>query len=411
MIEDPIVAVIWAPALNGGDMWRDPALSITETGFPPPTPLGVVGMVDTTMLYAPASGGVRRYLNAKADWLARHRPGLRHRQVLPGPVDRDDAQIAFVHAAALPFAHGYRWPMNLTSWTERIVRETPALIEAEDSYLPGKAALRAGQALGVPVVGFCHSDVAALTRLRLEGRGAAAFRKLWARRFRRFDQVLAPSHYMANILQDAGLDTARPMPLGVDTDVFRPNPLARAPLRAALGLGARERLVVFAGRAAPEKRLDVLVEAVDRLGDDYRLLLVGGGAPRSARVLTLPFQRDPARLAWILSGCDALVHANPFETLGLVVLEAMACGVPVVGVAHGGVGETVEESFGQLAAEATPEAMAAAIAALFARDPPVLGARARARALERHRWGATFERLTRLYQDLTGLAAFTASPA
>ena len=144
---------------------------------------------------------------------------------------------------------------------------------------------------------------------------------------------------------------------------------------------------------------------------DNRLLLIGGGASRSRQVLTLPFQNDPARLARILSGCDALVHANPFETLGLVVLEAMACGVPVVGVAHGGVGETVDETFGQLAARATPEAMAEAIAALFDRDLSVLGARARARAVERYRWDTTFEHLTQLYHRLTGLPAFTNSPA
>lgn len=392
-------------------MWRDVPTSIAATSLLAPAPLGSVGLVDTTMLYAPASGGVRRYLSAKTDWLARHRPGLRHRQVLPGPADRDEAHIAFVQSATLPFTHGYRWPMNLTAWTERIVRDTPALIEAEDPYLPGKAALRAGQVLGVPVVGFCHSDVAALTRLLLEGRGATAFRKLWARRFRRFDQVLAPSRYMAQILGEAGVEDVQAVSLGVDTDVFHPYPQARAPLRAALGLSARERLLVFAGRPAPEKRLDVLVEAVERLGPDYRLLLIGGGASRSRQVLTLPFQNDPARLARILSGCDALVHANPFETLGLVVLEAMACGVPVVGVAHGGVGETVDETFGQLAARATPEAMAGAITALFDRDLSVLGACARARAVERYRWDTTFEHLTRLYRRLTGLRAFTAGPS
>lgn len=392
-------------------MWRDASLSIAATGLPAPPPVGSVGLVDTTMLYAPASGGVRRYLNAKADWVARRRPSLRHRQVLPGPTDRDEAQIAFVQSAILPFTHGYRWPMNLAAWTERILRESPALIEAEDPYLPGKAALRAGQALGVPVVGFCHSDVAALTRRLLDGRGAVAFRKLWAHRFRRFDQVLAPSRYMAEILGEAGVENVQDVSLGVDTDIFHPYPQARAPLRAALGLGARERLVVFAGRPAPEKRLDVLVEAVERLGPDYRLLLIGGGASRSRQVLTLPFQNDPARLARILSGCDALVHANPFETLGLVVLEAMACGVPVVGVAHGGVGETVDETFGQLAARATPEAMAEAIAALFDRDLSVLGARARTRAVERYRWDTTFEHLTQLYHRLTGLPAFNNSPA
>jgi alpha-1,6-mannosyltransferase len=364
------------------------------------------GLVDTTMLYAPQSGGVKRYLSAKADWFSQHRAAISHSQVLPGPSDRDDDHRAFVHAAPLPFGRGYRWPMNLGTWTNRIVGLRPSLIEAEDPYLPGKAALCAGQRLGVPVIGFCHSDVASLVRLRMEGRKAAAVRKLWARRFEPFDQVLAPSRYLAGILAGSGLDHVLAMPLGVDTEVFRPRAGARAALRAALGLKADERLLVFAGRAAPEKRLDVLIGAVEALGAPYRLLLVGAEARHSPRVLTLPFQADEDRLAGILAGCDALAHANPYEALGLVVIEAMACGLPVVGVAHGGVGETIDESFGERAHAATPAALAEAITALFERDLPVLGARARARAVEQYRWDAAFERLTALYCRMTGSDAF-----
>ncbi|MDT9156165.1 glycosyltransferase, partial [Escherichia coli] len=76
--------------------------------------------------------------------------------------------------------------------------------------------------------------------------------------------------------------------------------------------------------------------------------------------------------------------------------EAMACGLPVVGVAAGGVGETVDETFGQLADRPTSQAMAEAIEALFRRDVHALGQQARRRAVERYAWDAVFERLTGL---------------
>ena len=367
-------------------------------------------LVDTTMLYAPASGGVKRYLSAKRRWLVRHRPLVKHSLVLPGARNRDGQELSLIQAAALPFGRGYRWPMSARAWTDRLIRCAPSLIEAEDPYVPGLAALRAGQALGVPVVGFCHSDVAALAPGRNDGWAAKTARRLWARRCARFDAVLAPSEYLADILRDAGVHKAQAMPLGVDVDVFNPAAADRARLCKTLGVPESDRLLVFAGRPALEKRIDVLIEAVERLGEGYRLVLSGAGAgagvPRSDRVISLPFQQDSAKLARLFASCDALVHANPYESLGLVVLEAMACGLPVVGVAAGGVGETVDETFGQLADRPTSQAMAEAIEALFRRDVHALGQQARRRAVERYAWDAVFERLTGLYHDLTRNVAF-----
>lgn len=368
--------------------------------------LSRAGLVDTTMLYAPAGGGVKRYLQAKTAWLARRRPQVRHSLVLPGPQDVAEGEVRYVQSARLPFGGGYRYPTNLAAWRDRLQSERPDLIEAQDPYLPGRAAIWAGRTLGVPVIGFCHSDPATMAPATPEGRTVTGLRRLWAHRFRSFDKVVAPSRYMAGLLGEAGLTDVAPVPLGVDLDVFHPQPDARARLRRALGLGARERLLVFAGRPAPEKRLGVLIQAVRRLGGDYRLLLVGADGPRGDQVLTLPYQTSAEALSAVLAGCDALVHANPFETLGLVVLEAMACGLPIVGVDHGGVGETVDPAVGVLVQASTPADLAAGIEALFAQDLEALGSAARARALARHGWDRTFDTLTRLYAQLSGRRAF-----
>jgi len=365
------------------------------------------------MLYAPRSGGVKRYLTAKRAWFARARPHIRHTLVVPGPRHAYDGNGRLsIYAAPLPLGDGYRWPVVKAQWMKRLMRERPTLIEAGDPYTPGLAALKAGEALAAPVIGFCHTDLGALAALHIGDWAEKPVRRHWGEVYRRFDRVVAPSRYIAARLGDAGVEDPVALPLGVDLDVFRPDGADPAGLRRRLGLGSRERLLVFAGRPAREKRVDVLVEAVERLGDPYVLLLIGAKAttPSPGRVIELPYEKEPARLAALLASCDAFVHANDSEPFGLIVLEAMACGLPVVGVATGGVAESVDDEVGRLARRSTPADFAEATAELFEQDPHALGGAALVRARERHGWDAVFQRLSALYAEVSGEPAF-AQPA
>jgi alpha-1,6-mannosyltransferase len=366
-------------------------------------------LVDTTMLYAPRSGGVKRYLTAKRTWLAKARPHIRHSLVVPGPRHAHDGAGRFsIYAAPLPFGDGYRWPVGKTAWMKRLMRQRPTLIEAGDPYTPGLAALKAGEALGVPVIGFCHTDLGALAALHIGEWAEKPVRRHWGEVYRRFDRAVAPSRFIAERLADAGVADPIALPLGVDVDIFTPNGADPAGLRRRLGLSPGHRLLVFAGRPAREKRVDVLVEAVQRLGDPYVLLLVGARAttPAPGRVIEAPYEKDPARLAALLASCDAFVHANDSEPFGLVVLEALACGLPVVGVAAGGVAESVDAGVGALAPASTATDFAAAIESLFERDVARLRRAARRRACERHGWAAVFEQLSTIYADVSGEPAF-----
>jgi len=371
-------------------------------------------LVDTTMLYAPRSGGVKRYLTAKRAWLAKARPGVRHTLVAPGPRDFHDGHgRVSIYAAPLPFGDGYRWPLSKATWMDRLIRQNPSIIEAGDPYTPGLAAQKAGARLGVPVVGFCHTDLGALAALMIGDWAEKPVRRRWAAIYRDFDQAVAPSRFVADRLIESGVTSAIALPLGVDTDLFHPGQADREAVRRELGLGPGHRLLVFAGRPAREKRIDVLVDAVERLGEPYVLVLVGAGeaAAPSDRVVAAPYQTDPARLARILASCDAFVHANDAEPFGLVVLEAMACGLPVVGVDAGGVAESVDEAVGQLAPRSDGPALAEAIAALFERDMIEVGRAARRRTEARHGWAGVFEQLAAIYAGLTGDAAFVTPPA
>lgn len=360
-------------------------------------------LIDTTMMYAPRSGGVKRYLNAKRAWLEKRRPDIRETLVIPGARTRAEGPgLVTIAAARLPFGDGYRMPASVTKW-ETVLRVLgPDVIEAGDVFVPGHAALEAGEALGVPVVGFCHTDAAALAALHLGDWAEAPTFNFWAQTYQRFDHVVAPSWHTASRLADASVERVSVHPLGVDTDLFHPRRGEREWLLRRLDLPADTRLLVFAGRPAREKNIEGMIEAVERLGRPYHLVLVGAGAGArySPQISCLDYEREPQRLAAVIASCDAFLHANEQEIFGLVVLEAMAAGLPVVGPNKGGVGELIDETVGQPAASAGSDDLAEAIEALFARDIAAISAAARLRAETRHSWDATFEGLTRLYADL-----------
>lgn len=371
-------------------------------------------LVDTTMFYAPQSGGVKRYLLEKRAWLAQNRKGVSHSLVVPGSTYREDGRgLVTLQAARLPFGNGYRWPTSPKRWAAWLTSLKPSIIEAGDLYVPGQAAIEAGQRTGCPVVGFCHSDPSALPTLNIGAWSKKAVEKHWAKLFNQLDKVIAPSHFIANRLQDAGVGNIFVRHLGVDVETFHPDRRDREWLVKKLGVRSDARILVFAGRPSREKNISALVEAVQMLGDPYVLVLVGAGLgmPDEPQVVTLPFQRDPRSVARILASADAFAHANDGEAFGLVVVEAMACGRPVVGVNGGGVAETVDETVGQLATSPEPEDMAEAISALFARDLDAIGHAGRARAVERFAWNRVFEDLALLYGQMAGEPAFAGQDA
>jgi DNA ligase D-like protein (predicted polymerase) len=118
------------------------------------------------------------------------------------------------------------------------------------------------------------SNLVAMARLaagaRLAGAAARAAERYARHLYRRFDLVLAPSRSMAAHLQAWGVERVACQPLGVDTMVFRPEARDRS-WRERHGWSDATRLIVYAGRFAPEKHLDVLAAAVRRLGAPYVL--------------------------------------------------------------------------------------------------------------------------------------------
>lgn len=370
-------------------------------------------VVDVTMFYAGGGGGVTTYLDAKARWLAGH-TAIRHTIVssnlsrqtirsglalLPGLPGLQ--HMAAIDSFALPGLHGYRMPRSAAAVARVLLGLQPALIEAGDAGPCGWGAVRAKQRLGVPLVGFYHSDLPQLVGRRFGAAAGLAAQQYVQRLYRHCDLLLAPSAAMVGRLAAMGLSASR-QPLGVDTAIFHPG-RGDGGLRAELGLPASARLLTYAGRFNGSKQLELLSGAVRRLGAPYHLLLIGGRTRcRSGPVSVLPFQSSPRALARLLAGCDALVHAGDSETFGLIVLEAMACGLPAVVTSAGGIAELVPPGTGIVVAPNSVTSLCEGVAALYRQDPAALGANARRQVCAQYDWNRVLPQLLGRYRALLG---------
>lgn len=229
-----------------------------------------------------------------------------------------------------------------------------------------------------------------------------------------FDVHIANSQYTAAELRRALHDRPpgfiRVCPMGVDVDGFDPSLRSdgtREELLWQAGGRAHSVLVLYAGRIAPEKNIELLVDTLRVLvsdgGADFRLVVAGDG-PRAPwlraqargtlrnRILLLG-NVDRAELATIYASCDVFVHPNPREPFGIGPLEAMASGVPVVVPDSGGVLEYASDA-NAWPARPSADAFACAVRRALAGDPDrIASAATTARSF-------SWTRITRQFFDL-----------
>ncbi len=166
--------------------------------------------------------------------------------------------------------------------------------------------------------------------------------------------------------------------MGIDGRVFVPDPSARP----VLGVNSDERLVLYVGSLVRPKGLDVLQAAFEALvarGAADRLVIVGAG-PLDTELrewvegnavvrdrVTLTGTVEQATVARWMAAADVLTLPSRNEGLGLVLLEAMACGTPCVASRVGGVPEILDEATGELVPPDDPHALARAIESVITR--------------------------------------------
>lgn len=382
---------------------------------------------DLTQFYSPVSGGVRRYIEQKSAFLRRHRPDCQHVVIVPGEKTDssgdDQVRVYTIASQLLSRTSRYRALTKLHLVEEVLEKERPDIIESGDPYQVAWKAVASGRGLDIPVVGFYHSHFSE-SILRTVGKflGPLAVtiaeetcRKYVATLYNRFECTFVPSPVLAKLLGSWGVENTHTVDLGVDDEIFRPEPADRAATRQKMGISRDARLLLYVGRLATEKNVRTLFDAFTRLrsrsSEPYELLCLGDGTQRSALIELqkqapgvhwMPYCSDPAELARIYRAADLFVHPGVQETFGLVALESQASGTPVVGIKGSYMDRIIFSDQKQWATENTPAALAEAIEGKFTIDLRAAGLRASEEARGRYSWKTVFSRLMDVYSDVVG---------
>jgi glycosyltransferase involved in cell wall biosynthesis len=215
----------------------------------------------------------------------------------------------------------------------------------------GLAARYVAATLGLPMVGSFHTLLSEYTEVLSGSRRLGQAMRIYQRwAYGRCGTVLAPSDATARLLVAAGFraDRLKVWARGVDTDVFTPARRSEAQ-RKAWAARPQVPIVAYVGRLSREKGLDVL-PAISRSllthGQPHRLLFVGDGPMRAELEAACPDAIFTGTVAHdhvpaLLASADVFWFPSRTDTFGNVVLEAQACGLPVIVTDEGGPCEAV----------------------------------------------------------------------
>jgi glycosyltransferase involved in cell wall biosynthesis len=367
-------------------------------------------------------------VNGVTTVLATIRDGLRARGhdvfvAAPSYGEPTDDETLLLRLRAIP-CPGY--PQVRLSWpwgrglTRRFDQFAPEIVHAVTEGPLGLYGRQYARRRQLPLVTSFHTDFPRYAA-RYLGRFAVGPTRGWLRWFHQAARLTqTPSDVTRRELHALGLPRAVAWGRGVDTTWFHPR--RRSEARRA-GLGAADRvLVLHVGRLAVEKDVDTLVSAFQSahtaLGDRAVFCVAGDGPRASAVREALPFGRHLGflprhTLADLYADADLFVFPSPTETCGLVALEALASGVPVIGANAGGVLESVRDGLtGALVPAGDPRAFSAAIERLTMDDEQrgAMCQAARGFAVGRD-WSRELDELEAAYARLRCTTAAAAAPS
>lgn len=299
-------------------------------------------------------------------------------------------------------------------------------------WLSGVAGLELRQAWGTPVVHMFHT-LGAMKNSVARGDEAETGQRIEVERMllQEVDRVVAATPLdRAQMVWHYGADASRIdiIPPGVDLRHFRPIDQARA--RTQLGVPPPpHRMLLFVGRIEPLKGIDTLLRALALLVDQQPswwghvcLAIVGGDRRETpaqwsnemkrlrrlqaelgiAELVTFQGSQSQRTLPTTYSASDMVIVPSHYESFGMVALEAMACGTPVIASNVGGLSYTVRDGVtGLLVPREDPQALAEKIALLLDDEPlrRKLGEQATCTA-QRYGWDTIAHDIRRLYNEV-----------
>ena len=266
-----------------------------------------------------------------------------------GLTEYKGAKIHGVPGLPLPLYPELKLALPSVGTREVIAKFNPDLIHVVNPAVLGLSGIYYAKKLHIPLVASYHTHLPQY--LQHYGLGAleGVFWEFLKATHNQAKLNLCTSTAMVNELVDRGIERVDLWQRGVDTEMFRPS-LASKQMRSRLSQGHPDRpLLLYVGRVSAEKQIDQIKPVLEAI-PEARLAIVGDGPYREA--LKAYFADTNTHFVGYLQGlelasayasADAFVFPSRTETLGLVLLEAMAAGCPVVAANSGGIPDIVTD--------------------------------------------------------------------
>lgn len=309
-------------------------------------------------VYKPHISGITNYISLNKVFLEKR--GHEVYVFTSSDMDYTDNEPNIIRSPGLPLLDtGYSISLSYTSRAKKLL-STMEVVHVHHPFLSGSLALRYCRPRGIPIIFTNHTRYDLYSQAYLppvaDIIGAAAVQAYLPAFCRACDLVISPSAGMRDVLVGFGVDTPIEIaPNGVDLRPFQ-NPSTSID-RQELGFSAEDVVLIYVGRLGPEKNLQFLLRSfagVVQAYDHARLLLIGDGPERETlqELVThinicdcvkftgmMPYEKIPAYLQM----ADAFVTASVSEVHPLTVVEAMAAGLPVLGIRSPGIGDTIRD--------------------------------------------------------------------
>ena len=377
---------------------------------------------DLTQIYSSRGGGVRSYLEAKRRYLRDH-TSHEHLMIVPGArteqLEGGRTQLWTVAGPLVNRTSRYRWMLDLPALLRILYEQRPEIVEAGDPYHAAMIARNWANRRGSDFYMFYHShfpDAMLRTVLKFAGSWARGWvEKVAGDYLRNMSQnsrgVFVASRHLMRVLSGWSLEGLTYLPLGVDTGVFHPGGTeSRKSIREKLGLSPDRPVFLYVGRFSPDKDTELLLRAWMKIGEKMKVpwegVMVGDGQMTEAvetfvrhnpNVRRVPFVKKPEDLADWYRAADLLVHPGRWETFGLVLLEAQACGLPAVGF-RGGAMDEQSADLESWAAERSSAGLAEAVVCKAGRLVREDREKAARFVSERFSWERTFAGQLEVYE-------------
>jgi len=343
--------------------------------------------------------------------IRRLRPG--YRPMPGGEEEQKGFRVLFPRFLAIPGAlrglDSFFMALGSYFTVRRLKHQGYNLIDAHFAYPDGHAASRLGRWLGLPVSVTLRGTEVPQSRNPML---ASKLRQV----FQRVDFVIAVSDSLRRLALGMGLDEARSLVVGNGVDADRFSPVSRQEARARFGLPEGARVMVTVGGLVERKGFHRVIDCLPELlvrHPDLHYLVVGGGSPEGDMSAVLRAQvarlglaervrflgpTPPDDLRWPLSAADLFVLSTRNEGWANVILEAMACGLPVIATDVGGNAEVIADAdLGLIVPFGDHAALVAALDQALTRKWD--GARLRQYALD-NSWDNRVRRLAALFRTL-----------